>query len=103
MRNIPHALNKIMRKGKFYMEKNENEDLLLENLESNEQTLALLQFYKKNPLFAYIQIALMAMTDIGIISEEQYEKYMTEAEQNVDVLREYLRKGGNGSSWTTTH
>lgn len=43
----------------------------------------------------YIEIALMAMADVGIITEEEYKKYKAEAEKKADILREYLGKGEN--------
>lgn len=32
------------------------------------------------------------MADIGVITEEQYKAYKARAEENADILREYLRK-----------
>ena len=75
------------------MERNETVDLPYENLDSNNQTL--IEWYRKNPLSVYIEIALMAMVDVGIITEEEYKKYKAEAEKKADILREYLGKGEN--------
>lgn len=77
------------------MERNKNVDLPYENLDSNKQTL--IEWYRKNPLSVYIEIALMAMADVGIITEEEYKKYKAEAEaeKKADILREYLGKGEN--------
>lgn len=61
------------------MERNEIVDLPYENLDSNKQTL--IEWYRKNPLSVYIEIALMAMADVGIITEEEYKKYKAEAEK----------------------
>lgn len=90
------------------MEKNKTENLLLydefksdDELKNDEKTL--IEWYRNNPLSVYIEIALMAMADIGIMSENDYHKYKAQAEANADVLREYLRKGGDCSSWTRTH
>lgn len=75
------------------METNETVDLPYENLDINKQTL--IEWYRKNPLSVYIEIALMAMADVGIITEEEYKKYKAEAEKKADILREYLGKGEN--------
>ncbi len=75
------------------MERNETVDLPYENLDSNKQTL--IEWYRKNPLSVYIEIALMAMAGVGIITEEEYKKYKAEAEEKADILREYLGKGEN--------
>ena len=75
------------------MERNETVDLPYENLDSNKQTL--IEWYRKNPLSVYIEIALMAMADVGIITEEEYKKYKAEAEKKADILREYSGKGEN--------
>lgn len=83
------------------MEKSKLWHLLYDDLKSDEKTL--IEWYRANPLSVYIEIALMAMVDIGIMSENDCQKYKAEAEANADVLREYLRKGGDCSSWTTTH
>lgn len=75
------------------MERNETVDLPYENLDSNKKTL--IEWYRKNPLSVYIEIALMAMADVGIITEEEYKKYKAEAEKKADILREYLGKREN--------
>ena len=75
------------------MERNETVDLPYENLESNKQTL--IEWYRKNPLSVYIEIALMAMAGVGIITEEEYKKYKAEVEKKADILREYWGKGEN--------
>lgn len=80
------------------MKKNEKGNLLHGKLKSDEKIL--IQWYRENPLFVYIEIALMAMADIGIITEEEYNKYKAEAEDKADILREYLGKGENKSLWT---
>lgn len=50
------------------MKKSEKINWLNENLKSKE--IELLEWYHSNPLSLYIEIALMAMADIGIITEK---------------------------------
>ncbi len=83
------------------MEKAKIRNLLYDKLKNDEKTL--IEWYRENPLSVYIEIALMAMVDIGIITEEEYQKYKAEAEDKADILREYLRNGGKESSWTRNH
>lgn len=59
----------------------------------------LIEWYRENPLSVYIELALMVMTEIDIMTEEEYKKYKKRAEENADTLKEYMRKGGNELSW----
>lgn len=73
------------------MGKNETVNLLSDELKSDEKIL--LEWYQKNPLSVYIEISLMAMVDVGIITEDEYKKYKSETEEKADILREYLQNG----------
>lgn len=68
MRIIPHNLLQKYEERNIYYEKSEKINWLNENLKSKE--IELLEWYHSNPLPLYIEIALMAMADIGIITEE---------------------------------
>ena len=68
------------------------DNLLYEGLDNEKKTL--IKWYRENPLSVYIEIALMAMADTGIMTEEEYEKYKRKADESADILREYLKKRG---------
>lgn len=79
------------------MGKNKIGNLFYDELKSDEKTL--IEWHRENPLSVYIELALMVMAEIDIMTEEEYKKYKRMAEENADTLKEYMRKGGNESSW----
>ena len=68
------------------MEKNETEWLLYEELKGDEKTL--LQWYRKNPLSVYIEIALLKLFSLGIITVDEYRNYQSEIVKKADILKE---------------
>ena len=50
--------------------------------------MILLQWYRKNPLSVYIEIALLKLFSLGIITEDEYRNYQSEVAKKADMLKE---------------
>lgn len=60
--------------------------MLYEELKDDEKIL--LQWYRENPLFVYIEISLLKLFRLGIITEDEYRKYQSEVIKKADMLKE---------------
>lgn len=64
---------------------------MLHECQNNEEKL-LIEWYRDNPLSVYIGITLIKMLSLGIITEDEYKKYLSEVYKKADVLKESSRK-----------
>lgn len=72
------------------MEKKNTKKILLKCRNNDEKLL--LEWYRDNPLSVYIGISLIKLLSLGIITEDEYNKYLSEVYKKADILKKCSRK-----------
>lgn len=67
------------------------EENMLHECQDNEEKL-LIEWYRNNPLSVYVGITLIKMLSLGIITEDEYKKYLSEVYKKADMLKESSQK-----------
>lgn len=58
----------------------------------NKDEKLLIEWYQDNPLSVYIGLSLIALLKLGIITEDEYNKYLLEVYKKADILKVFARK-----------
>lgn len=58
----------------------------------NKDEKLLIEWYRDNPLSVYIGLSLIAMLRLGIITKDEYNKYLLEVYKKADILKVCSRK-----------
>ena len=58
----------------------------------NKDEKLLIEWYQDNPLSVYIGLSLIALLKLGIITEDEYNKYLLEIYKKADILKVCARK-----------
>jgi hypothetical protein len=71
--------------------RNNTEKNMLHECQNNEEKI-LIEWYRDNPLSVYIGITLIKLLSLGIITENEYKKYLSEVYKKADILKKCSRK-----------